>query len=154
MNRKNLDSCETVWKMRNDPDKSEWFSICPENGKWSGKIRTVYQVFLFYAKKFRTYQKMLPCYPGFSTSEVDISLISLPWRYNHLHSGIMLAKMGFKTAIGRIPRFPHFSFCFSIRDKEKARPLAGWVSPTIRENKWKAMEARTTRGCQQWTKIN
>ena len=38
---KNPDSCETVWKMGNDPKKSGWFWHRLENGKWSGKIRTL-----------------------------------------------------------------------------------------------------------------
>ena len=67
---KNPDFFETVRKMGYDLEKSGWFWNRPESGKLSGRIQTVYQVFLVYPQKFPDEPKrfrvaMLPCYQGF-----------------------------------------------------------------------------------------
>ena len=66
---KDLDSCDTVRKLGKNPEiwivlkpleRSGWFFNRLENRKWSGKIRTVYQVFLLYAQKISGRTKLIP----------------------------------------------------------------------------------------------
>ena len=69
-----------------------------------------------------------------------VSFISLPWRYNHLHSGIMLEKKGVRLLLDEFhvsPTFPSASA--SVTRKKLARLLVGSVLQLekINEKRWR-----------------
>ena len=83
MIQKNPDGFDTVWKLGNDLEKSRQLWNCPENGRWSEKIRMVLKpsgkwemvwknldsIKIFPDEPKNFHVAMLPRSPGFCTSQ-------------------------------------------------------------------------------------